>query len=120
MYRYFGIVVVETVPGDEFNSTTDNFDLAYPDLKPYNRSDSNVYYIAAAWNNVTDIPTQFSIGDGSTTMAVHNGLTEQYYNPKLKSTTEYCYFVFSQYTSIAANVCISIIMHSVHHLKYYI
>ena len=108
-FRYYSVVVVETDPNDEFDPETDNFDAVYPDLRSYDRSgDINKYYITAAWDVLNNIPSDFVIGDESTTEAVHNGKMEEYYNAKLKSSTDYCYFVFAQYTSTIANVCLFI------------
>ena len=63
----------------------------YDDAKPYTPDSSAPYYITAAWanENVTRVPVTYIVGNESVTYA--NGA--MYLNAKLKSGSEYTFFV---------------------------
>ena len=102
---YYGVVVVEeNARQNPFDHETGNFDATYPDLGPYQERGDKEYYIAAAWNEIENIPSNYVIGDRSTTTAINQGMAEEYYNAELKSSTDYCYYILSMHLFIPANV----------------
>ena len=69
----------------DFDETNMNFD----DVGPYDRSNPNEPYVAAAWNNSQVVPDMFEIGTGSETTV--DGVT--YRNVPLQSNTAYAALV---------------------------
>ena len=73
--RLYAVIVVRVAAG---------FDtMDYDDVGPYINSDQP--YVAAAWNNVQNIPNIFVVGDGSQTRV--GDVT--YINVPLRSNTQY-------------------------------
>ena len=77
----------------DFNPNVDDFNSTYPNVQPYESRGDNRYYIAAAWNDVSEVPNRFTAGDESRTMAMRSGVNETYFNAKLDRFTPHCYYV---------------------------
>ena len=54
----------------DFNPNVDDFNSTYPNIQPYESRGDNRYYIAAAWNDVSEVPNRFTAGDESRAMAM--------------------------------------------------
>ena len=91
-------------PDDPFDPVNGVFEYSYPNIGPFKKGEENEYYIAAAWNDMEDVPEQFEIGDKSTTNALRHNVMEEYYNAELDCEKDYCLYVLSHHISTTANV----------------
>ena len=96
IFRYYGVVVVPD-PDSDFDFGMDDFTSTYPNVQPYNNRGSNRYYITFAWNNVSEVPESFVVGDESSTTANRSGEEETYFNAELQRSTTHCTYVLVHY-----------------------
>ena len=80
-HRLYGIIVIETRLFN-FNSRPPD-PSGFNDAAPYDSSGQ--YYITAAWNDATQIPSSYTVGNESSTTV--DGVA--YFNAKLKTGVEY-------------------------------
>ena len=90
-HSFYGVIISSA--GD-CNEVTD-FGLAYPDPQPRSQSNDANYYIAAGWDDTSEIPSQFTAGNGRDTTARRLGEEETYTNPGLDSSRRYCIVAFA-------------------------
>ena len=87
--RFYAIIVIRITDSFNRDSPPDVGD--YLDAMPYN-SDAEPpqqFYITAAWEDPTEVPRTFTIGDGTITKARDT----TYENVGLSSDTDYAYIV---------------------------
>ena len=86
-------------PDPDFVFNEIDFITTYPNIQPYENRGDNRYYISYAWNNISEIPESFRVGDESRTIAIRNGLEEVYLNARLKRNEPHCFYIILQHTS---------------------
>lgn len=94
VFRLYAVIVVRVPPGFDTNT------MDYDDVGPF--IDENQPYVAAAWDNVDEIPDSFRVGDGRQTTV--GGVI--YTNRELSSNTQYAAFVRLEIVSDNPNVVI--------------
>ena len=97
-YRFYGVIVTDR---GSCGSITD-YGAAFPDPQP--RPTDNDYYIAAGWNDLSEVPDRFTAGRGRSTMAIRLGVEETYSNPRLNNYERYCVIAFVNIESGVENV----------------
>ena len=91
-------------PDSDFEFDEDDFYTTYPNVQPHGERGSNRYYITFAWNNVSEVPRTFRVGNEDTTFAVRSGENETYFNAELRRLTTHCFYVLIHYNSGVGNV----------------